>query len=71
MKILVISDIHGNLAALEAVSERADMIFCLGDIVNYGPYPDRCIERIRGLTNTVVRGITIMPLAETWIVDAP
>ncbi|MBW7897224.1 hypothetical protein B188_02650 [Candidatus Brocadiaceae bacterium B188] len=56
MKILVISDIHGNLAALEAVSERADMIFCLGDIVNYGPYPDRCIERIRGLTNTVVRG---------------
>lgn len=56
MKILIISDIHGNLAALDAVTERADMIFCLGDIVNYGPYPGRCLERIRGLTSTVVRG---------------
>ncbi|KKO18709.1 MAG: metallophosphatase family protein [Candidatus Brocadia sp.] len=56
MKILVISDVHGNLAALDAVSERADMVFCLGDIVNYGHYPRLCMERIRGLTNTVVRG---------------
>ncbi len=54
MKILVISDIHGNLAALDAVTERADMIFCLGDMVNYGPYPNLCMERIRGLANTVV-----------------
>lgn len=56
MKILVISDIHGNLAALDAVTEKADMIFCLGDIVNYGPYPKACTERIRALTNNVVRG---------------
>ena len=56
MKILVISDIHGNLAALDAVREKADMVFCLGDIVNYGPYPKACIERIRGLTDKVVRG---------------
>ena len=35
MKILVVSDIHGNLAALEAVHEKADVVFCLGDIVNY------------------------------------
>lgn len=56
MKILIISDIHGNLAALDAVTERADMVFCLGDIVNYGPYPRRCLERIRDLTNIVVRG---------------
>lgn len=56
MKILIISDIHGNLAALDAVREKADMIFCLGDIVNYGPYPRSCIERIRGLTDNVVRG---------------
>ena len=56
LKILVISDIHGNLAALEAVCEKADMIFCLGDIVNYGPYPKACIEKVRGLTDKVVRG---------------
>jgi putative phosphoesterase len=56
MKILVISDIHGNLAALDAVREKADMIFCLGDLVNYGPYPAGCIERIRELTDKVVRG---------------
>ncbi len=59
MKILVISDIHGNLAALNAVLEKyekADMVFCLGDLVNYGPYPTACIEKIRGLTDTVIRG---------------
>jgi len=56
MKILVISDIHGNLAALNAIREDADMIFCLGDIVNYGPYPKDCLERIRNLTNLAVRG---------------
>ena len=56
MKILVISDIHGNLAALDSVSEEADMVFCLGDIVNYGPYPRECIKRIRDLTDKVVRG---------------
>lgn len=56
MKILVISDIHGNLAALNAVNEKADMVFCLGDIVNYGPYPGECIKRIQNLTDKVVRG---------------
>lgn len=56
MKILILSDIHGNIAALDAVRERADMVFCLGDLVNYGPYPRACIERIRGLTDKVVRG---------------
>lgn len=56
MKILVLSDIHGNLAALNAIQESADMIFCLGDIVNYGPYPGECIEKIRGMTDKIVRG---------------
>lgn len=56
MKILVMSDIHGNLNALDAVREKADLIFCLGDMVNYGPYPGACIERIRNLTDKVVRG---------------
>ncbi len=59
MKILVISDIHGNLNAMEAVSaacKEADMVFCLGDMVNYGPYPGECIERVQNLTDKVVRG---------------
>ncbi|MEP9410147.1 MAG: metallophosphoesterase family protein [Candidatus Brocadia sp.] len=56
MKILILSDIHGNIAALDAIREKADMVFCLGDLVNYGPYPGACIERIRGLTDKVVRG---------------
>lgn len=56
MKILILSDIHGNIAALDAIQEKADYIFCLGDIVNYGPYPGEAIARIRNLTNHVVRG---------------
>lgn len=50
------SDIHANLNALDAVREKADMVFCLGDIVNYGPYPKACIERIKGLTDKIIRG---------------
>ena len=47
----IISDIHGNLEALEAVLEdikqqQIDEIFCLGDIVGYGPNPRECIDRI-------------------------
>jgi len=56
MKILVISDIHGNLSALNAIQESADMVFCLGDMVNYGPYPGECIKKIRGMTDKIVRG---------------
>ena len=47
MRIAVISDIHSNLHALEAVvaaidGERADTVWCLGDVVGYGPHPNRC-----------------------------
>lgn len=51
-RILVISDIHGNLDALEAVLEAAgkvDHTWCLGDIAGYGPQPDECIARISRL----------------------
>lgn len=44
MKLLVISDIHGNWAALQAVlkaEQDADRILCLGDLVDYGPEPGR------------------------------
>jgi predicted phosphodiesterase len=60
MRIAVISDIHGNLAALESVfsyidSAGVDEIYCLGDTVGYGPYPNECIE----LVNNRCKGIII------------
>lgn len=52
MRILVVSDVHANLVALDAVLEGAgafDRIWCLGDLVGYGPDPDACIDRLRPL----------------------
>ena len=48
----ILSDIHGNLEALEAVLEdistqNVDEIFCLGDVIGYGPNPRECIDRCR------------------------
>ncbi|MFZ5969269.1 MAG: metallophosphoesterase family protein [Bacillota bacterium] len=61
MKFAVISDIHGNADALEAVlkdieSKRVDVIYCTGDIVGYGPYPNQVVERIRCNEIPTVRG---------------
>lgn len=56
MRILVISDIHANLTALEAVLQDAgefDSVWCLGDLVGYGPDPNECIHRIRQLPGIV------------------
>jgi diadenosine tetraphosphatase ApaH/serine/threonine PP2A family protein phosphatase len=52
MRIAVISDIHGNLHALEAVlaaitAVAVDRIWCLGDLVGYGPRPNECCALIR------------------------
>jgi putative phosphoesterase len=47
MKLLIISDIHGNWPALQAVlgaEPDADQILCLGDLVNYGPQPVQCVR---------------------------
>lgn len=54
MKIAVISDIHGNMQALEAVledikKENCDKIFCLGDLAMAGPEPVKAIELIKNL----------------------
>jgi predicted phosphodiesterase len=51
-RILVLSDVHANLTALEAVLNDAgpvDEVWCLGDVVGYGPDPNECIERLREL----------------------
>lgn len=52
------SDIHANLTALEAVlaaaeEHRYEAVWCLGDLVGYGPDPNECVERIHGLPNLV------------------
>ena len=51
MKRAVISDVHGNLEALEAVladiaDQNVDEIYCLGDVIGYGPNPRECIDRV-------------------------
>jgi predicted phosphodiesterase len=54
MRILVLSDIHANLNALEAVLSAAgefDAAWCLGDLVGYGPDPNDCVARVRELPN--------------------
>ncbi|MBP7356326.1 MAG: metallophosphoesterase family protein [Longilinea sp.] len=56
MRILVMSDIHANLSALEAVLNDAglvDAVWCLGDLVGYGPNPNECVQRIQELPNLV------------------
>jgi predicted phosphodiesterase len=47
MRVALISDIHANLPALEATAEaidreRVDQVWCLGDLVGYGPHPNEC-----------------------------
>jgi len=60
MKVLVMSDIHGNRTALEAVlqaSGSVDAVWCLGDIIGYGPDPNDCVSIIREIPNlTCLRG---------------
>jgi diadenosine tetraphosphatase ApaH/serine/threonine PP2A family protein phosphatase len=54
MRTLIISDIHANLTALEAVLADAapfESTWCLGDLVGYGPNPNECVERIASLPN--------------------
>jgi putative phosphoesterase len=61
MKVAVISDIHGNLYALERVLEHIDregpyQIVCLGDVIAFGPQPAEVLHRIRVLGCPVVMG---------------
>ncbi|MFP4051968.1 MAG: metallophosphoesterase family protein, partial [Thermoplasmata archaeon] len=58
MKTLLISDIHGNYEALKEVfgQENWDAIYCMGDIVDYGPSNQECVELIREKADLVVRG---------------
>lgn len=59
--IAVISDVHGNLPALEAVLKKIneykpDIYLCLGDVVGYGPYPSECVDLIKNRGMSTVLG---------------
>ncbi len=73
MKIAVISDIHGNMEALDAVlndidAENCNKIFCLGDIALAGPEPSAVIDRIQELSQSddfsLIQGNTDEMLSE-------
>ena len=59
MKALIISDIHSNIYGLEAVYKKekdSDIIYCAGDLVDYGPFPKEVIEWIRDHEIVTVKG---------------
>jgi len=53
MRVAIISDLHSNREALDAVLEHLDAqpeidkLYCLGDVVGYGPEPEYCVDRVR------------------------
>jgi predicted phosphodiesterase len=56
MKVLIFSDIHGNLPALEAVINKEqgiDKYIFLGDVVNYGPWDNDCVDLLNSLKSCV------------------
>lgn len=71
MRIAVISDIHGNLPALEAVAadlerESPDEVWCGGDLAWGGPWASECIDRVREAGWPTVRGNT-----DVWVTGDP
>lgn len=59
MRILLLSDIHANLVALETVLRVApahEAVWCLGDVVGYGPHPNECVARLRELDALTLTG---------------
>jgi predicted phosphodiesterase len=61
MRYFILSDIHSNIEALAACTERAkvagyDQALCCGDLVGYGPNPIEAIDGIRGLNAITIRG---------------
>ena len=59
MKVGLISDVHANLPALEAVLDdmpAVDRTVCAGDVIGYNPWPAECVERVREVAAMTVRG---------------
>jgi predicted phosphodiesterase len=62
MRLGIISDVHGNIPALEAVlkelvyGQSVDAIYCLGDVVGYGAQGQKCVDYVSGMCDTVIQG---------------
>ncbi|MFP5219129.1 MAG: metallophosphoesterase family protein [Actinomycetes bacterium] len=61
MRLALLSDVHGNLPALESAlaalrARRVDGWVCAGDLVGYGPWPNECVDALLALDGTVVAG---------------
>ena len=61
MRIAVLSDVHANLHALEAVlaevdKDGVDELWCLGDVVGYGPKPNECVALVQARTAICLAG---------------
>lgn len=59
MRIVVVSDIHSNLVALETVLAAAgsyDGLWCLGDTIGYGPSPNECVALMRQHASVAITG---------------
>jgi putative phosphoesterase len=56
MRIAIISDIHANLAALRALPQKYDQLWCIGDLVDYGPRPVEVVRELRRRSTVVVSG---------------
>jgi diadenosine tetraphosphatase ApaH/serine/threonine PP2A family protein phosphatase len=61
VRVAVISDIHGNLHALETVlsavdAEAPDALWCLGDLVGYGPRPNACCRAVASRVDVCLAG---------------
>lgn len=57
MLLLVYSDVHGNLPAFETMLKDAGKVdgnICLGDLVNYGPWSNECVDLATSLPNSVI-----------------
>jgi predicted phosphodiesterase len=75
MRVAVISDVHGNLAALDAVLEEIrraelDAVWCLGDTVGYGPRPNECTALVRERCAIVLGGNHDFVVAGTMEIDS-
>jgi len=69
MKALILSDVHSNIVALEAIWARegdADAIYCAGDLVDYGVYPRETLAWMRARNVVCVQGNHDRQVAETF-----
>jgi len=73
MRLLVLSDLHANLTALEAALSAAkgswDRVVCLGDVVGYGPDPNEVTSQIREMGAVTIRGNHDKAVADLMVTD--